>query len=195
MVRKRSAGSTGSTGSAGSTGSTNSAKKPEAPAPAGLEATVLDLKATLDAVQPKDTVLLKQISDLKADLEAKQSALEAKDNLIAKLQTEAKQADQLKAELADAKQMILKLSEVNAKPLAIPAPPAAAKPEPKPEPKSEPQSAPRSTLKIEPADRKTPHESALRKVLQHPTPPGSLPTMPSEKKEGQISELDIGWMD
>jgi hypothetical protein len=190
MVRKRSAGSTGSTGSA------NSANKPEASAdkPAGLEATVLDLKATLDAVQPKDTVLLKQISDLKADLEAKQSALEEKDNLIAKLQTEAKQADQLKAELADAKQMILKLSEVNAKPLAIPAPPAV-KPEPKSEPKPEPKSAPQSTLKIEPADRKTPHESALRKVLQHPTPPGSLPTMPSEKKEGQISELDIGWMD
>jgi hypothetical protein len=187
MVRKRSAGSTGS--------ANTPENKPEASSekPVGLEATVLDLKATLDAVQPKDTVLLKQISDLKADLEAKNADLEAKNNLIAKLQTEAKQADPLKAELAEAKQMILKLSEVNAKPLV--AIPSAHTPSAKPDPKPEPKPEPKSTLHIEPAPRKTPHETALRKVLQHPTQPGSLPPMPSEKKEGQISEMDIGWMD
>jgi hypothetical protein len=189
MVRKRSAGSTGSA----NTPEDKPEDKPDAPSekPVGLEATVLDLKATLDAVQPKETVLLKQISDLKADLEAKNADLEAKNTLIAKLQTEAKQADPLKAELAEAKQMILKLSEVNAKPLA--AIPSAHTPAAKPDPKPEPE--PKSTLHIEPAHRKTQHETALRKVLEHPTQPGSLPAMPSEKKEGQISEMDIGWMD
>jgi hypothetical protein len=150
----------------------------------------LDLKATLDAVQPKDSILLKQVTDLKADLEAK-------DSLIKKLQTEAKQAEHIKAELAEAKQMILKLSEVNAKPLVAIAPsypqevapvstPAVTKP--KPEPKS--------TLQIESAAvaHKTQHESALRKIFQHPTQPGSPPPMSSER-EGQLSEIDIGWMD
>ena len=191
MVRRR---------SAGSTDSTNSSDKIEKEAPlektAGLEATVLDLKATLDAVQPKDSVLLKQINDLKADLETKNS-------LIEKLQTEVKQAEHLKAELAEAKQMILKLSEVNAKPLTAISPsypqgvaplhtPAAAKPNP--ELKSNPE--PKSTLQIESgaAAHKTQHESALRKMFQHPTQPGSPPPMSSER-EGQLSEIDIGWMD
>jgi chromosome segregation ATPase len=188
MVRRRSAGSTDSTDS------TNSSDKTEKEAPlekvVGLEATVLDLKATLDAVQPKDSILLKQINDLKADLEAKGSVIE-------KLQTEVKQAEHLKAELAEAKQMILKLSEVNAKPLTAIASSypqggapihttAASKPEPEP----------KSTLHIESsaAAHKTRHESALRKILQHPTQPGSPPPMPSER-EGQLSEIDIGWMD
>jgi hypothetical protein len=183
MVRRR---------SAGSTGSTNSSDKTEKEAPlektVGLEATVLDLKATLDAVQPKDSILLKQISDLKADLEAKGS-------LIEKLQTEVKQAGQIKAELAEAKQMILKLSEVNAKPLAAIASshPQAIAP---PQTPTAPKSKPKSTLQIEPAAaaHKTRHESALRKILQHPTQPGSPPPMPSER-EGQLSEIDIGWMD
>jgi len=177
MVRRR---------SAGSTDSTNSSDKTEKEAPlektVGLEATVLDLKATLDAVQPKDSVLLKQVSDLKA-------TLEAKDSLIEKLQTEVKQAEHLKAELAEAKQMILKLSEVNAKPLTAIAPihtPAAAKPD----------LTPKSTLQVESgaAAHKTKHESALRKIFQHPTQPGSPPPMSSER-EGQLSEIDIGWMD
>ncbi|NJR38723.1 MAG: hypothetical protein HC781_07590 [Leptolyngbyaceae cyanobacterium CSU_1_4] len=149
---------------------------------AGLEATVSDLKATLDAVQPKDSILLKQINDLKADLEAK-------DSLIEKLQTEVKQTEQLQAELAEAKQMILKLSEVNAKPLTALAPihsPTTSKPEP----------APKSTLTLESAAaaHKTQHESALRKIFQHPTQPGDPPVMSSER-EGQLSEIDIGWMD
>ena len=185
MVRRR---------PAGSTDSTNSSDRTEKEAPlekaVGLEATVLDLKATLDAVRPKDSILLKQINDLKADLEAK-------DSLIDQLQTEAKRAEHIKAELAEAKQMILKLSEVNAKPLVAIASsypqgvasthtPAASKPEPEP----------KSTLQIEPAAaaHKTRHESALRKILQHPTQPGSPPPMPSER-EGQLSEMDIGWMD
>ncbi|MCY7282659.1 MAG: hypothetical protein LH679_04290 [Cyanobacteria bacterium CAN_BIN43] len=185
MVRRR---------SAGSTDSTNSSDKTEKEAPlektAGLEATVLDLKATLDAVQPKDSVLLKQVNDLKANLEAK-------DSLIEKLQTEVKQAEHLKAELAEAKQMILKLSEVNAKPLTAIAPsypkgvapihtPTAAKPDP----------TPKSTLQVESgaAAHKTQHESELRKIFQHPTLPGSPPPMSSER-EGQLSEIDIGWMD
>ena len=177
MVRRR---------SAGSPSSTNSSDKTEKEAPleknVGLEATVLDLKATLDAVQPKDSILLKQINDLKADLEAKGS-------LIEKLQTEVKQAEHIKAELAEAKQMILKLSEVNAKPLVAIAPihtPIA--------PKSEPE--PKSTIQIESSAvaHKSQHESELRKIFRHPTQPGSPPPMSSER-EGQLSEIDIGWMD
>lgn len=185
MVRRRSAGSTNSSNSSDTT-------EKEAPLEKviGLEATVLDLKATLDAVQPKDSILLKQINELKADLEAKGS-------LIEKLQAEIKQAEPIKAELAEAKQMILKLSEVNAKPLTAISPtypqgvaplhtPAATKPEPEP----------KSTLQIESAAvaHKTQHESALRKIFQHPTQPGSPPPMSSER-EGQLSEIDIGWMD
>ncbi|MBW4515269.1 MAG: hypothetical protein KME11_08595 [Timaviella obliquedivisa GSE-PSE-MK23-08B] len=176
MVRRR---------STGSTDSPNSSAKTEKEAPlekiVGLEATVSDLKATLDAVQPKDSILLKQINDLKADLEAK-------DSLIKKLQTEVKQAEHLKVELAEAKQMILKLSEVNAKPLTAIAPIHTSAAVPQPEPKS--------TLQIEPAAvaHKTQHESELRKIFRHPTQPGSPPPMSSER-EGQISEIDIGWMD
>jgi hypothetical protein len=184
MVRRR---------AAGSTGSTDSTDKTEKEAPlektVGLEATVLDLKATLDAVQPKDSILLKQISDLKADLEAKGSLIEKLQTEIKQAGQEVKQAEQVKAELAEAKQMILKLSEVNAKPLAAIAPihtPAAPKPEPEP----------KSTLQIESAAiaHKTQHETALRKIFQHPTQPGSPPPMSSER-EGQLSEIDIGWMD
>lgn len=184
MVRKR---------SAGSTDSTNSSDKIEKEAPlektVGLEATVLDLKATLDAVQPKDSVLLKQIHDLKA-------ALETKDSLIEKLQTEVKQAEHIKTELAEAKQMILKLSEVNAKPLT---PIASSHPQaiaPLHTPAAKPEPEPKSTLQIESgaAAHKTQHESALRKIFQHPTQPGSPPPMSSER-EGQLSEIDIGWMD
>ncbi len=185
MVRRR---------SAGSTDSSNSSDKTDKEAPlektAGLEATVLDLKATLDAVQPKDSVLLKQISDLKADLEAK-------DSLIEKLQTELKQSGQIKAELTEAKQMILKLSEVNAKPLTAIAPSYPQKVAPISTPAaSNPEAEPKSTLHIESAAvaHKTQHESALRKIFQHPTQPGSPPPMSSER-EGQLSEIDIGWMD
>jgi hypothetical protein len=185
MVRRR---------SSGSTDSTNSSDKTEKEAPlekvVGLEATVLDLKATLDAVQPKDSILLKQVTDLKADLEAK-------DSLIKKLQTEAKQAEHIKAELAEAKQMILKLSEVNAKPLVAIAPSYPQEVAPVSTPAvNKPKPEPKSTLQIESAAvaHKTQHESALRKIFQHPTQPGSPPPMSSER-EGQLSEIDIGWMD
>jgi DNA repair exonuclease SbcCD ATPase subunit len=185
MVRRR---------SAGSTDSPNSSNKTEKEAPlekvVGLEATVLDLKATLDAVQPKDSILLKQVTELKADLEAK-------DSLIKKLQAEVKQAEHIKAELAEAKQMILKLSEVNAKPLVAIAPSYPQEVTPTPTPAvTKPQPEPKSTLQIESAAvaHKTQHESALRKIFQHPTQPGSPPPMSSER-EGQLSEVDIGWMD
>jgi hypothetical protein len=188
----------------GSSGSQSGADAPKIP----MDATILDLKAALESVPPKDEAkavpkidpksepkaddgMAKQVSALKAELEAK-------DTLIAKLQTEAQQAEQLKAELAEAKQMILKLSEVNAKPLAaIPAahvaPPRA---EPKPEPKPEPKAEPRPTLQIESsaAAHSSKHETALRKILSHPTQPGAPPLMPSES-EGKISEIEIGWMD
>jgi chromosome segregation ATPase len=175
MVRRRGSGS-----------SDNSQKDAAAGAEKlPLDATLLDLKATLEAVQPKDTVLSQQVSTLKAELEAK-------DTLIAKLQTETQQTDQLKAELAEAKKMILKLSEVNAKPLTAISPihtPASAKSEPKPEAKP--------TLQVESSAiaHNSKHETALRKILQHPTQPGSPPSMPSEEREGKISEMDIGWMD
>jgi hypothetical protein len=196
MARRRGSGSSGSQSGA------------DAPIP--MDATILDLKAALEAVPPKDEAkaapaekavprtesksepkaddgMAQQISDLKAELEAK-------DTLIAKLQTEAQQAEQLKAELAEAKQMILKLSEVNAKPLA--AIPTAHTAPPKAEPKPELKAEPRPTLQIESsaAAHNSKHETALRKILSHPTQPGAPPLMPSES-EGKISEIEIGWMD
>ncbi len=185
MVRRRSSGSADSTNSSDKT-----AKEAPLEKIVGLEATVLDLKATLDAVQPKDSILLKQINDLKADLEAKSS-------LIEKLQTEVKQAEHIKAELAEAKQMILKLSEVNAKPLVAIAPSYPQEVVPRHPPAApKPEAEPKSTLQVESAAaaHKTQHESALRKIFQHPTQPGSPPPMSSER-EGQLSEIDIGWMD
>jgi TolA-binding protein len=190
MVRRRGSGS--------SDQSQPGADTPKLP----LDATLLDLKATLEAVQPKDTVLTQQISDLKAELDAK-------DTLIAKLQTDAQQAEQLRAEaqqveqlkseLAEAKQMILKLSEANAKPLVAISPlhtPAAPKAEAKVDAKTVAKAAPKSTLQIESsvAAHNSKHETALRKILQHPTQPGLPPSMPSEK-EGKLSEIEIGWMD
>ncbi|NJO78643.1 MAG: DUF3450 domain-containing protein [Cyanobacteria bacterium RM1_2_2] len=49
------------------------------------------------------------------------------------------------------------------------------------------------------AERSKLHQMALRKVLDHPTQPGSLPPMPSEtksvEKEVKLSDADVGWMD
>jgi hypothetical protein len=180
----------------GSSDQANGADTPKVP----LDATILDLKAALESVPPKESAkdepkaapqkddgLQQQISALKAQLEAK-------DTLIAKLQTEAQQAEQLRSELAEAKQMILKLSEVNAKPLAT-IPTAHVAP-PKAEPKPEAKPEPRPTLQIEPSEaaRHSKHETALRKILEHPTQPGLPPSMPSES-EGKITEIEIGWMD
>jgi hypothetical protein len=149
-------------------------------------------------------------------------------------QTEAQQAqqtEQLKAELDSAKQMILQLSQANAKP----APPAASKPPAAPiapiapaasKPPAAPAAQPlqrnlsylpssraaepelessNTQIVIPPAkpaslDRPKLHQLELRKVLDHPTRPGSLPPMssepkPAEKEEIKLSETDVGWMD
>lgn len=88
------------------------------------------------------------------------------------------------------------------------APPAALKPLPPP-PAPEPglESNPQSNSgKSQPAAGIVPmpgrdrpiHELALRKILDHPTRPGALPTMssePPEYKEGKLSETDMGWVD
>lgn len=196
MARRRSAGSSNNSAKNSGDSAANAVENTST----DMDATILDLKAALESVQPKDTVLVKtlekQISDLQAELETK-------DTLIAKLQSQlqaetqqSQQVKQLQDELEDARKMILKLSEVNAKPLSIPAaaPKAESKPEPKvesrPEPKAQP--APQSTLQIAP--RSSQHDAALRKILDHPTQPGSPPAMPSEK-EGKLSEIEIGWMD
>jgi uncharacterized small protein (DUF1192 family) len=161
-----------------------------------LEATIAHLQAELEAShaasQKREAELKQRITQLQTELDQQQTALE-------QLQTDSKQVNQLKAELEDAKKMILQLSQVNAQPAPPkPAPPLVRAAEP------ELESSPvtRSTTPTASRDRSTPpkqHQIALRQLLDHPTRPGTLPAMPSEKlKEPRLEEpekIDIGWMD
>jgi hypothetical protein len=112
--------------------------------------------------------------------------------------------EQLKAELESARTMILQLSEANAKPTAKPLPSSRA---------AEPELESTNTQIVVPSaksarpnppatvERPKLHQLELRKMLDHPTRPGSLPPMPSEtkpvekEKEVKLSDTDVGWMD
>ncbi|NJR66496.1 MAG: hypothetical protein HC772_16135 [Leptolyngbyaceae cyanobacterium CRU_2_3] len=126
------------------------------------------------------------------------------------LKTEAQQIQQLKAELIEARKVILQLSEANqqlqatfpskpqpAQPLAksqIAPKPLPSAPEPGLDKSQTPaQVAPAGIVPMPGRDLPK-HELALRKVLAHPTQPGVLPNMPSEK-DNKLGEVEIGWMD
>lgn len=169
---------------------------------AELENTIEQLKTELktlqqkvQAAQTKEATLQTEIDQLKAETTTQQKQIQ-------QLQAEVKQSDQLKTELEAAKQMILKLSQPQ---------PTASKATPKPAPSvmptvraAEPELDSKPVEMIVPAkpaaaQRPKLHQMELRKLLDHPTQPGSLPPMPSEtkkpEKEVKLSDTDVGWMD
>lgn len=169
---------------------------------AALEGTIEQMKTELKSfqqmiqgAQTKATTLQAQIDQLNAETAAQQ-------NKIQQLQAEVEQSEQVKTELEAAKQMILKLSQPS------PAANKATKPAPsvlpsvraaEPELDSKPVQMVVPAAKATPSDRPKLHQMALRKVLDHPIQPGSLPPMPSEakiiEKEIKLSDADVGWMD
>jgi chromosome segregation ATPase len=193
-------------------------EEPETPAQADpentdLQNTIEQLKTELQSLQQslqqkvqetaeKEAALQAQIERLTAETTAQQSKIQ-------QLQTEAEQSAQVKTELEEAKQMILKLSQ----PSSTASKPAASQPA-KPNPAvlptvraAEPELDSKPVEMVIPPKNKTAaaerpklHQMALRKVLDHPTQPGSLPPMPSEAKkttdkEVKLSDADVGWMD
>lgn len=198
---------------------------------AEMEETIAQLKAELDTahqiVQRQEAALKVQIADLQSQLADQETALQT-------LQVEAQQAEQqstqLKAELESAKQMILQLSQVNGTPAqskqSAPQPqvkgtlaqPKQSAPQPLPSSRAaEPELEPNKTQLVMPSaksaalDRPKLHELELRKVLEHPIRPGSLPPMsserpgslppmsseskPAEREEVKLTDADVGWMD
>jgi myosin heavy subunit len=148
-----------------------------------------DLQAAQDTAHQTESKLKQTIKDLQAELDQKQETID-------QLQTDSKQMSQLKSELEDAKKMILQLSQVNAQP-APPRPTPALNRAAEPELES-------SSTAIKPAsapDRGFPpkqNQIALRQILDHPTRPGKLPAMSSDKiseKAEDTDKIDIGWMD
>lgn len=162
--------------------------------PAQLEETIANLETALATTQKnaqrREQDLLQQISTLQTQLQEQQ-------DLNARLKTGVEQVGQLKAELEDARQMILQLSQVNAKPAPAVAPPAkvqAAEPELETSQSKaiQPVQPSRSRVEIQPKS----HQVALRRILEHPTQPGALPKMPSDRTpEKKPSEMDMGWVD
>lgn len=158
-----------------------------------LEGTIAELQAKLEAAhktaQQTEAELKQEITELQTKLHHQQTELE-------QLQTDGKQVNQLKAELEDAKKMILQLSQVNAQP---------APPKPTPslvraaEPELESSRPSRPPTHIPSSSPPKQNQIALRQILDHPTRPGKLPAMSSEKlKEPRLEEpekIDIGWMD
>ena len=197
----------------------NAAAEPE-PTPAtdasAIRATVqTDLENTVEQLKTE----VKTLQQLVQEAQTKEAALQtridqlqtetaAQHKQIQRLQSEAAQSEQVKTELEAAKQLILKLSQPQ--PSASPTP-QAARPSAKSTPTvlpnvraAEPELDSKPVEMIVPAkpaaaDRPKLHQMALRKMLDHPTQPGSLPPMPSEKKsaekEVKLSDTDVGWMD
>lgn len=167
-----------------------------------LEATIAELQAALKATQHSATQreqdLLQEVATLKAEIQVQQDQ-------NSQLQTELDKANalktELKAQLEEARKVILQLSQVNAKP----APPIAAPKVQAAEPELEtPRSA--AIQPVQPAQRKPEldrkqHQVALKRILDHPTQPGRLPSMPSDSPEsgstgrGSKPEMDMGWVD
>jgi hypothetical protein len=182
---------------------------------ADLESLVAELRTALDdarkTAQATETALQQQVAALQADLQTQQG-------LTQKLQTDLREFQQLKTELEDAKKMILRLSQVNTKPTPAAEPkPVSPLPAAQPKAAAQPKTALRPGIQaaepeLEPSlsrvvkappqgssrDRPNLHQTALRQILDHPTQPGSLPVMSSEKvekKESKLSEPDMGWVD
>ncbi|NJO40374.1 MAG: hypothetical protein HC769_02100 [Cyanobacteria bacterium CRU_2_1] len=168
------------------------------PTKADLEAAIVDLKVVLETARQtardKENTLLQQIATLQANVQAQQSLIET-------LKTELQHSSQLKVELEEAKKMILQLSQVNAKP-AVPTSnprPLEVQQAAEPELESAAKPAQLAQRKLEGTGRDRPksHQMELRKILNHPTPPGNLPSMPSEKlsEKVKLSDTDMGWVD
>lgn len=184
---------------------------------AQLEATIAELEGTIVSLntqlETKQQAALQKETDLQeliANLEAK---LDHQDELMQELKAEAKQAkqtaEQLQAELEDAKQMILQLSQANTKPATTHRPVLESSRAAEPELETRKQeliipgqTKPAASQPKAPEPKANPvkqHQVVLRKLLDHPTQPGSLPPMPSEPQTAapsmKLSETDVGWMD
>lgn len=78
---------------------------------------------------------------------------------------------------------------------SFPSQPAASQP-----PAARPAASSPDRPSVPAPDRPPVHQLALRKMLDHPTQPGSLPAMSSEPRPPQpdtvkLTETDVGWMD
>ncbi|HEY9699746.1 MAG TPA: hypothetical protein V6D10_20970 [Trichocoleus sp.] len=192
-------------------------QRKSSPTKVELEGLVAELKAALAAsrqtTQQQEDALNQQITTLQASLQDQQS-------LIEKLQTEVQQAQSLKKELEEAKQMILQLSQANAKPApAAPAAPAVSAPssyqpialspmKPPSAQSAEPELE-ASRIKLDQptgADGKLvpgnppKYQQELRRILDHPTRPSAVPPMSSDaikekEQEKKLSDTDMGWVD
>lgn len=173
-----------------------------------------DSEAAYQAAQSEKATLQEQIDSLQAQIGTQEATIQ---QLQAEVQRAEKQSEQLKAELESAKQMILQLSQPKATPATSKAPTskaptskAASLPEPLPSPRAaEPELETAKTDFIVPTTKYTRpglsnrpklHEMALKKVLDHPTQPGSLPPMsaeakPAEREGIKLTDADVGWMD
>ena len=189
-------------------------QRKSSPTKVELEGLVAELKAALAAsrqtTQQQEDALNQQITTLQASLQNQQS-------LIEQLQTEVQQAQSLKKELEEAKQMILQLSQANAKP--TPAAPAVSAPSsyqplalsPMKPPSAQPAEPEleASRIKLDQptgADGKLvpgnppKYQQELRRILDHPTRPSAVPPMPSDaiqekEQEKKLSDTDMGWVD
>ena len=157
-----------------------------------FEATIADLQSNLksayETAHKNEAKLKQKITDLQTELDEKQETID-------QLQEDGKQVRQLKAELEDAKKMILQLSQVNAQP-APPRPTPALNRAAEPELESSSSAMKPAAAKSSPPPKQ--NQIALRQILDHPTRPGKLPAMPSEKFSEKVEEtdkIDIGWMD
>lgn len=177
----------------------------EALAIAELETTIAQLKAELEAMQKaahhQETAYQTQIHDLKQQLAGRDAAMQQLQTSFEQMQ---QQAEQAKTDLEVARQMILQLSQVNGKPAAtksslktlpvLESPRAA-----EPELESKPLELIMPTAKSKTEERPKLHQLELRKVLDHPTQPGTIPEMPPETKPTEqpvkLTDTDVGWMD
>ncbi len=152
---------------------------------------------------PKEGAKSAPVQQLKAELEEARSVILQLSEENQKLQA-AQKAQMTKAMPPAASQA--QAAPVASKPQATqiltrsPAPARAALtplPQPKsPEPglESYKPAASQGIVPMPGRDRPN-HEVALRKMMEHPALPGTLPEMSSEKSTSKISEVDIGWMD
>lgn len=135
------------------------------PAQVELESALEELRSQLQSAKAQEGVLQRQIESLQADLSEQQA-------LMQKLKADLEHSSQLKNELEEARNVILRLSELNTK---LEGQVRAATAPPPPTPKSEVRHIPEHT------------QIELRRAMQHPV----LPVPPST----MLTNDDIGWVD
>lgn len=186
------------------------AANPDSTAIAELEETITQLKAKLatadQTAQTQADASQQQVADLQETVADLQAKITAQETTIQQLQKELQQVESLKSELDTAKQTILQLTQTKEKSTASPSIiPSTRAAEPELEPSTAKLVMP--TAKPTQIERPKLHQLELRKLLDHPTQPGSLPPMPSERisspakasdksdREVKLPETDVGWMD